>query len=165
MMLAVGELYRSLHGAENELRGLKKTNNDLFGTLSETNSYLNTIKELRVRLERDVQEFKRKKINHIPSRMRHLHDRLSEYSKIQNSWKEHLDKSGVTNSVTHRAICKLSSELNSLEEKQKSLQATLDGYNSLPPNFSLAREKIEEGKIQLQRLETEFKERCAAMYQ
>ena len=87
-------------------------------------------------------------------RIKNFNKKLPEYNN--RAYLQEMKLKGVDENLYHHKIVETYSTLKALKEQLQSKQEQLDSYKNLPPNMSLAKEKIQEAEEDLKKLEEMF---------
>ncbi|XP_048583757.1 HAUS augmin-like complex subunit 1 [Nematostella vectensis] len=87
-----------------------------------------------------------------------LHNKSKEYNRIVKQLEGTIKSVdlGLGRTIYHGYLVSQSEEVVGLQEERKPLKAKMDTYQSLPPDISLARVKVEEAKRELEKLEKQL---------
>ncbi|XP_067119302.1 HAUS augmin-like complex subunit 1 isoform X2 [Centruroides vittatus] len=85
-----------------------------------------------------------------------LKSKVKEYDKELNHLEKYLQKMQIDPNIYHSTLVKKSESIKEMKEKLNTVQMKLQCMANLPANEDLARVKIAEAEMELEKLEREF---------
>jgi hypothetical protein len=86
----------------------------------------------------------------------YLESKSGEYRNTLAGLQEALERSGVTPSIYNASLVQIHEEVDSIHKLLAPKQNTLNVYNDLPADLSLAKIKVEDARTRLYRLEEQL---------
>lgn len=108
---------------------------------------------------KDVESWSKDNQHEIHSNKKYssfLKSKVKEYDKELNHLEKYLQKMQIDPSIYHGNLVKKSKSIKELKDKLNSVQMKLQCSANLPANEDLARVKIAEAEMELEKLEKEF---------
>ncbi|XP_023226124.1 HAUS augmin-like complex subunit 1 [Centruroides sculpturatus] len=120
-------------------------------------------------LERELQEAEKWWQDNLPEIHNNkkyssfLKSKVKEYDKELNHLEKYLQKMQIDPNIYHSTLVKKSESIKEMKEKLNTVQMKLQCMANLPANEDLARVKIAEAEMELEKLEREFSSRVESI--
>lgn len=153
--LAMNDLLTEYENLESEMRGAQ---NELF----ELNKWVDQSTKSHNKLSRIEETLAQRTEVNIPIAEKRHRDvetwnlKIGKYKEQIKKFDTEIEALSVNPDIHHETIVALSEKISTMKAEMKPLKQKLESYQSLPPDITLAKVKIEERKRELERMEKQM---------